>query len=166
MKKILIVDDLEEIRELLETTFKLAGFRKLFLAKNGQKAIDVARKEKPDLILMDVMMPGEIDGIEATRILKKDPETRIIIVGDASMAPYELMAEGGSIYFGEKKRKPSIENLQFLSQTFRHCVWLNPHSRHTWANTWTTDIIQKVFPMFELTLDGLQQAVKKLIVKR
>ena len=80
MKKILIVDDLAEIRELLETTLKLAGFQKLFLAKNGQKAIDVARKEKPDLILMDVMMPGKIDGLEATRILKKDPLSKKSII--------------------------------------------------------------------------------------
>jgi len=109
---------------------------------------DAARHHKPEFV---------------TDLIKKDPETRIVIVGDASMAPYELMAEGGSIYFGEKKRKPSIENLQFLSQTFRHCVWLNPHSRHAWANIWTTDIIRKVFPMFELTLDGLDGAVSHLI---
>ncbi len=110
---------------------------------------DAARYRKPEFV---------------TDFIKKDPETRIVIVGDASMAPYELMAEGGSIYFGGKnRRRPSIENLQFLSQTFRHCVWLNPQSRHTWANTWTTDIIQKVFPMFELTLDGLDDAVSHLI---
>ena len=109
---------------------------------------DAARHHKPEFV---------------TDLIKKDPETRIVIVGDASMAPYELMAEGGSIYFGEKKRKPSIENLQFLSQTFRHCVWLNPHFRHAWANIWTTDIIRKVFPMFELTLDGLDGAVSHLI---
>ncbi|MBN2538498.1 MAG: hypothetical protein JXB09_00450 [Deltaproteobacteria bacterium] len=109
---------------------------------------DAARYRNPELI---------------TDFVKKDPETRIIIVGDASMAPYELMAEGGSIYFGEAKRRPSIENLQFLAQTFRHCVWLNPNSKYTWANTWTTDIIQKVFPMFGLTLDGLDSAVSHLM---
>jgi len=52
---------------------------------------DTARYHKPELV---------------TDFIKKDPETRIIIVGDASMAPYELMSEGGSIYFGEKKRSP------------------------------------------------------------
>lgn len=109
---------------------------------------DAARYRKPELI---------------ADFIKRDPETRIIIVGDASMAPYELMAEGGSIYFGEKKRSPSIENLQFLAQTFRHCVWLNPQSKRAWENTWTTDIIKKVFPMFELTLDGLDGAVSHLM---
>ncbi|MBW2560863.1 MAG: hypothetical protein JRE40_08420 [Deltaproteobacteria bacterium] len=54
-------------------------------------------------------------------------------MGDASMAPYELMNEGGSIYFGERARKASMENLQFLSQTFRHSVWLNPAPRYEWS---------------------------------
>ncbi|MBW2557226.1 MAG: hypothetical protein JRD69_00040 [Deltaproteobacteria bacterium] len=100
-----------------------------------------------------------------TDFIKKDPDTRIVIVGDASMAPYELMYEGGSIYFGEKKRKPSIETLQFLAQTFHHCVWLNPNSKRAWEHTWTTDVIRKVFPMFELTLDGLDGAVSHLMSK-
>lgn len=95
--------------------------------------------------------------------IKKDPETRIIIVGDAGMAPYELMAERGYIYFGENKRRPSIENLRFLAQTFRHIVWLNPCSRHTWESMWTTNTIRNVFPMFELTLDGLGSAVNHLM---
>jgi uncharacterized protein with von Willebrand factor type A (vWA) domain len=109
---------------------------------------DAARYSKPELII---------------DFIKKDPETRIIIVGDASMAPYELMAEGGSIYFGEAKRRPSIENLQFLAHTFRHCVWLNPNPKYTWGNTWTTDVIRNVFPMFGLTLDGLDSAVSHLM---
>ena len=98
-----------------------------------------------------------------TDFTKRDPETRIVIVGDASMAPYELMNEGGSIYFGERARKASIENLQFLFQTFRHSVWLNPAPRYEWSGTWTIDQIRRVFPMFELTLDGLDGAVSHLM---
>ena len=98
-----------------------------------------------------------------TDFTKKDPDTRIVIVGDASMAPYELMNEGGSIYFGERARNASMENLQFLSQTFRHCVWLNPTPRYEWSGTWTIDQIRRIFPMFELTLDGLDGAVSHLI---
>ena len=99
-------------------------------------------------------------------LIKKDPETRIVIVGDASMAPYELMSEGGSIYFGGKnRRRPSIENLQFLSQTFRHCVWLNPEEEHFWQHP-TVQMISQVFPMFPLTLEGLGEAIKKLNVKK
>ena len=97
--------------------------------------------------------------------LKKDPGTRIIIVGDASMAPYELMYSGGSIYFEErrKRRKPSIEYLQFLADTFPHSVWLNPRFERAWRGTWTIEAIREVFPMYELTLDGLEQAVIRLM---
>lgn len=109
---------------------------------------DAARYRKSELI---------------TDFVKKDPETRIVVVGDASMAPYELMNEGGSIYFGERARKASIENLRFLSHVFRHSVWLNPVSRYEWSGTWTIDKIQRVFPMFELTLDGLDDAVNHLM---
>jgi uncharacterized protein with von Willebrand factor type A (vWA) domain len=98
-----------------------------------------------------------------TDFIKRDPETRIVIVGDASMAPYELVDAEGSIYFGERKRRPSLDSLQFLAQTFRHSVWLNPRSRNGWTNTWTTDVIRKVFPMFELSLDGLDGAVSHMM---
>jgi DNA-binding response OmpR family regulator len=79
MKKILIVDDRAEVRELVKVTLRAETYQ-IFQAKNGQKAIDVARKEKPDLIIMDIMMPGEIDGIEATRILKKDSKTKRSVI--------------------------------------------------------------------------------------
>ncbi len=75
MKKILIVDDQKEIRELVEVTLRLEDY-KIFQAKNGDEAIKLARAEKPDLVIMDVMMPGGIDGLEATRVLKNDPETK------------------------------------------------------------------------------------------
>ena len=75
MKKILIVDDRQEVRELVEVTLR-AGDYQIFQAESGESAVEVARAEKPDLIIMDIMMPGGIDGIEATRILKNDPRTK------------------------------------------------------------------------------------------
>jgi len=75
MKKILIVDDHEEIRKLVELTLRVEDYQ-ILQAKNGEDAIKIVKVEKPDLIIMDVVMPGEIDGIEATRILKNDPETK------------------------------------------------------------------------------------------
>ena len=94
-----------------------------------------------------------------------DPETRLIMLGDASMAPYELMAADGSIYVDERSGKPSIEQLKFLAQTFPHCVWLNPISSQMWEYTRTIVSIREIFPMFELTLDGLEQAVGHLMTK-
>lgn len=75
MKKILIVDDEPGIRELVEMTLGLDEYE-ILKAENGQKAIEIAKAEKPDLTIMDVIMPGDIDGLQATRILKSDPETR------------------------------------------------------------------------------------------
>ncbi len=94
-----------------------------------------------------------------------DPETRLVMVGDASMAPYELMAADGSIYVGERSGKPSIEWLKFLAQTFRHCVWLNPVSEEMWKYTHTIMAIRQIFPMFELSIDGLEKAIAHLMAK-
>ena len=94
-----------------------------------------------------------------------DSATRLIIVGDASMAPYELMASDGSIYIEERSGRPSIEQLKFLAQTFPHSVWLNPASSETWDYTQTISLIRQIFPMFELSIDGLEAAVSHLMAK-
>jgi len=94
-----------------------------------------------------------------------DPETRLVIVGDASMAPYELMAADGSIHIEERALKPSLDQLQFLSTLFRHAVWLNPRSQMEWSYVRTVQTIRMIFPMFELSLDGLEKAVRHLIRK-
>ncbi len=75
MKKILLVDDEVEVRDLVEVTLRSGDYR-ISQAESGEKAIEIARAEKPDLIIMDIMMPGGMDGLEATRILKNDPETK------------------------------------------------------------------------------------------
>ncbi len=97
--------------------------------------------------------------------IKLDPETRLIIVGDASMAPYELMATDGSIYVDMRSDKPSIERLKFLSETFPRSVWLNPIPERGWEYTHTISAISGIFKMFELTLDGLEEAVGHLMSK-
>jgi two-component system, OmpR family, phosphate regulon response regulator PhoB len=87
MKKILIVDDNKEVRQLVKTTLGTDVY-KLFEASNGQKAVESASRQHPDLIIMDVIMPGGIDGIEATRQIKNAPETAdclvIILTGSES----------------------------------------------------------------------------------
>src|SRR3989304_8522413 len=98
-------------------------------------------------------------------LVRLDPGTRFIIVGDASMAPYELMANDGSIYIDDRSRKPSYERLRFIAKTFPHSVWLNPKLTDEWPYTHTVNIIRDIFPMFELTLDGLEKAVSYLMRK-
>ncbi|MBW2039446.1 MAG: hypothetical protein JRI46_07620 [Deltaproteobacteria bacterium] len=103
--------------------------------------------------------------IPVDELVRLDPETRFIIVGDASMAPYELTVYNGSIYFDERSGKPSIERLDFIAQTFPHSVWLNPVPVFEWKYTHTIGVIREIFPMFELTLDGLEKAVAHLMRK-
>ena len=79
MKKILIVDDDPGIRELVDTTLRSEEYQ-IFQAESGEKAIEIARAEKPDLIIMDIMMPGGMDGFEATHTIKADPETKDSII--------------------------------------------------------------------------------------
>ena len=76
MPKILLVEDNEMNRDMLSRRLLKAGFE-MVMAVDGEQAIDLARSEAPDLILMDISLPG-LDGWEATRRLKAMPETRSI----------------------------------------------------------------------------------------
>ncbi len=70
--KILVVDDENDILEFIQYNLKKEGYE-VFLAHNGQEAIDIGKKIKPDLILLDVMMPV-MDGIEACKQMKADSD--------------------------------------------------------------------------------------------
>jgi CheY-like chemotaxis protein len=74
MKKILIVDDNTEIRELMKATLGSDDYCVLE-ASTGKEACTVAKNEHPDIVIMDVVMPGDMDGFEATRLIKSDPDT-------------------------------------------------------------------------------------------
>ena len=76
--KILIVDDDRDILEFLSYNLKKEGFE-VFKAENGKIGLEVAIKEIPDLILLDVMMP-EMDGIETCYQIKEKPELKNVIV--------------------------------------------------------------------------------------
>ena len=96
-------------------------------------------------------------------LARRDPETRFIIVGDASMAPYELMSTDGSIHIEERSTMSSHERLRFIADNFRHSVWLNPKMSAEWPYTRTINAIREIFPMFELTIDGLEEMVAFLM---
>lgn len=77
-KKILVVDDKKELRALLKEYLEQEGFD-IVQAEDGQKALFVARQEKPDLILLDLMMP-EMSGYEFMRIYSREADTPTIIL--------------------------------------------------------------------------------------
>ena len=72
-KQILIIEDEPDIQELLSFNLDNNGY-KVYTASNGEKGLEVARKEHPDLILLDLMLPG-IHGLDVCRIIKSDQET-------------------------------------------------------------------------------------------
>jgi DNA-binding response OmpR family regulator len=90
---ILVVDDDPEIVTLLSTRLGKRGY-KVSTAGDGKRALELARREKPDLILLDVMMPGK-SGWEVARALKQDPVTsgvKIVMVSAIGATTNEITA--------------------------------------------------------------------------
>lgn len=77
-KKILIIDDEAKIVEICRDYLKAAGFS-VITSLEGQGGMEIARREKPDLILLDLMLPG-IDGLDVCRELRKESNTPIIML--------------------------------------------------------------------------------------
>lgn len=82
--RILIVDDQPDIRKLVNLTLQHLEDAELHEADNGMDGWQMARRLRPDLVLLDVMMPGELDGYQVCEKIKQDPElgptTRIILL--------------------------------------------------------------------------------------
>lgn len=70
---ILITDDQADIRKLVRMTLDIGDFV-VFEAETGESAMELVRRVRPKVVLMDIMMPGEVDGLEACRLIKSDPE--------------------------------------------------------------------------------------------
>lgn len=100
--KILIVDDQFGIRILLNEVFQLAGYT-TFQAANGKKALELAEEHSPDLVLLDVKIPG-MDGIEILKKLKEtNPEIPVIIMtayGEQDLIN-EAIDSGAVTYFSK-----------------------------------------------------------------
>ena len=98
-------------------------------------------------------------------LLQRNPETRLLIVGDASMAPEELLWPRGAISWGEEDDEPSLLWLRRLRDRFRHSVWLNPIAKEDWKAAYGSTTIRRigeVFEMEELSLAGIRRAVDHL----
>lgn len=78
MPRVLIVEDNPANRDMLSRRLARRGYA-VAVAENGRTGVAAARTSRPDLVLMDLSLP-ELDGCEATRLLKADPETRAIPV--------------------------------------------------------------------------------------
>ena len=102
MSYVLIVDDHSDIRRLLSISL-----RKEFAVKeaeDGVSAIDIVRHDHPKIVLLDVMMPGEMDGLQVLDAIKSDPKTRDILVAIISARAQttdhdEARRRGADAYF-------------------------------------------------------------------
>lgn len=79
MKRVLIVEDQADIRKLIRMTLEFEDYE-IHEANDGVSGLRAARSLKPDLMLLDVMMPGELDGLQVCHQLKRDPENAHIRV--------------------------------------------------------------------------------------
>ncbi len=116
--KILVADDEPDISKLIQFTLERRG-HEIILAENGQDALDLAKKECPDLILLDVIMPI-INGYEVCKLLREDPKTKnipiIMLSGKTQKTEIEHGIElGAHSYickpFSPKEFADTVENI-------------------------------------------------------
>ncbi len=98
MKKALVVEDHPDMLKVLTSEMEMMGFS-VIGAKDGKEGVEIAIKEKPNLILMDIMMPF-MDGREATRLIRSNPETQdipiLVATARANNSLLESCIEAGS----------------------------------------------------------------------
>ncbi len=109
------------------------------------------------------------DWVDTNWVLSNlDSEYKVIFVGDAAMAPLELFRRGGNSVIGIYNEEPGMEWLKRFKRRYKKQIWLNPIEEKSWDNMYggeTLAAIREVFPMYELTLEGLEKGIKKLLVK-
>lgn len=102
------------------------------------------------------------DRVQTTKLLAgHDGDWRLILVGDARMAMTELTAPYGAIDYYEANQTPGLEWIRRMSDHFQRVVWLNPIPQRFWGHP-TTTLVSRLFTMFPLTIEGLEDAVKHL----
>jgi uncharacterized protein with von Willebrand factor type A (vWA) domain len=103
---------------------------------------------------------GFQDPVRVTDLLAEcGKHYKLVLVGDASMAPYELLSAPG---YGDEGKVPGVAWLMALREHFQRSVWLNPDGVGAYPHP-TVDAIAGIFPMFALTLEGLGQGVGELV---
>ena len=109
-----------------------------------------------DLYVKDAIPTGDI-------LRRFDERWKVMFVGDAAMHPAELMNPRGNINPRFESESRGIDWLMRIRSHFNRSVWLNPDPASDWEYTRTTRVIGEIFPMFSLSLDGIQDAVTSLV---
>ena len=87
------------------------------------------------------------------KIIRQDKNYSIFVIGDADMAPYELS-------------NASQESWGELSKHFKRMAWLNPMRESIWHTSMTCSVLMRMFPMFSLTPDGIEEAILEMNRRR
>ncbi|HPS56536.1 MAG TPA: VWA domain-containing protein [Spirochaetota bacterium] len=93
----------------------------------------------------------------------EDSDYKVIIIGDAEMAPSELTWVNGAIDYWYHNDTPGVVWMQRIKEKFKDIIWINPLPKRSWDYVHTIRMVRDIFPMFELTLDGLDEGVKFLM---
>jgi uncharacterized protein with von Willebrand factor type A (vWA) domain len=91
--------------------------------------------------------------IPIDRLLQKNPDYRVFIIGDASMAAYEL-------------NRTSRDTYHAMKEHFKKIVWLNPEPKKYWHHTFSIQVIKELVDMYELTPRGIEEAVRGMNKKK
>lgn len=118
MKRILVVDDQEDIRELVRMTLELDGYE-VHEASDGDHGLAAATRIQPDLMLLDVMMPGTLDGLGVCRALRDQPVRRrmkvVMLSAKGQKADQQAGLDAGADAYLAKPFSPR-ELLQVISR--------------------------------------------------
>ena len=106
----------------------------------------------------------DAERIDTWKLLHTYPhDYKVIVVGDASMSPFELTNPGGSVEHWNEE--PGLLWLQRLKTTYPKAVWINPSAEKYWSYSPSITLVSRTFEerMFPLTLDGLDRAMRELV---
>ena len=93
----------------------------------------------------------------------EEDDYKLILVGDAEMAPSELTWRNGAIDYWYHNNTPGIVWLQRVRDKFKNSIWLNPLPKRSWDYVHTIRLVREIFPMFELTIEGLDEGIGHLM---
>jgi CRP-like cAMP-binding protein/FixJ family two-component response regulator len=143
MRTILIIDDHNDIRENIAEILSLSGYRAL-VAENGKKGLEAAMKEKPDLVICDIMMP-ELDGYGVLHLLRKNEETALTpFIFVTARAERSDMRKGMDMGADDYIMKP-FDDMELLSAVETRLKKYDIlHSKYSPGEQGATELIKKL----------------------
>jgi DNA-binding response OmpR family regulator len=121
MKRVLIVEDQDDVREVIRITLEMEDFE-IHEASDGAVGLEQAARLRPDILLLDVMLPGGIDGLQVCQRIKQDRTLRrtkvVMLTARDQAADRKAAARAGADHYLVKPFSP-IELLEVVSRLLR-----------------------------------------------